>query len=68
MIGTHRYLDQKTNANKLAVETLKKIGELADKVEIQANPIHFALIYESLSKHDPELVGQINHLLNKKKI
>jgi len=66
MIETHRYLNQKTNANKLAVETLKKIGELADKVEIQADPIHFALIYESLLKNDPELVGQINHLLNKK--
>lgn len=50
-----RYTDNKKEAQRLAEGCLKKIQQLG----VQANPIHFTLIFEWLSQNDPFLYTEI---------
>jgi len=53
--GFSRYIDNKKESLLLAEDCLKKINQLG----VNANPIHFTLIFEWLSQNDPFLFAEI---------
>lgn len=58
-----RYLKGDANLEEISLKTLKKIKELSKKVTIQADPIHFSLIFELITEQDSDLVQKINTLI-----
>ncbi len=60
--NSYRYAEE--DAESIANDVLAKIKKLSKTIHIQPDPIHFALIYETLLAYDPDLVDDINQLID----
>lgn len=59
-----RYLLEQQTSENIAKKTLLKIKALSSKHKIQADPIHFSLIYELLLNKDQEFAKEVQALID----